>query len=94
MTRTTRLRLGLATTMFAASLGLVAQAAEVTGAGSSFVYPVLSKWSAAYNAKTGNKVKAVSEFRRLSGASADKALDVIAIREKGLVKKGGGMEFF
>ncbi|ESK38681.1 phosphate ABC transporter, phosphate-binding protein PstS [Acinetobacter nectaris CIP 110549] len=34
----------------------VAQAAEITGAGSTFVYPVLSKWSAAYNTKTGNKV--------------------------------------
>jgi hypothetical protein len=44
--------------------------------------------------KAGNRVKAVSEFRRLSGASADKALDVISLREKGLVKKGGGMEFF
>lgn len=34
----------------------VAHAAEITGAGSTFVYPVLSKWSAAYNTKTGNKV--------------------------------------
>jgi len=28
-------------------------AAEVTGAGSSFVYPILSKWAAAYKAETG-----------------------------------------
>lgn len=34
----------------------VAQAAEITGAGSTFVYPVLSKWSATYNEKTGNRV--------------------------------------
>lgn len=56
MTRTTHLRLGLASTLLAASLGLASQAAEITGAGSSFVYPVLSKWSADYNRKTGNKV--------------------------------------
>jgi len=31
-------------------------AAEMTGAGSSFVYPVLSKWSEAYKAKTGNSL--------------------------------------
>jgi len=33
-----------------------AQATDITGAGSTFVYPVLSKWSAAYSAKTGNRV--------------------------------------
>ena len=29
---------------------------EITGAGASFVYPLISKWSADYNAATGNKV--------------------------------------
>ena len=33
-----------------------AQATDVTGAGSSFIYPILSKWSAAYAEKTGNHV--------------------------------------
>ncbi len=33
-----------------------AQATDVTGAGSSFVYPVISKWAASYAAKTGNHV--------------------------------------
>src|SRR5437868_6886971 len=33
-----------------------ANAADITGAGSSFVYPVLSKWSAAFHDKTGNEV--------------------------------------
>jgi phosphate transport system substrate-binding protein len=33
-----------------------AQATDITGAGSTFVYPVLSKWSAAFKAKTGNQV--------------------------------------
>jgi phosphate transport system substrate-binding protein len=33
-----------------------ALATDITGAGSTFVYPILSKWSADYNAKTGDKV--------------------------------------
>ncbi len=33
-----------------------ALAADITGAGSTFIFPVLSKWSASYNAKTGSKV--------------------------------------
>jgi phosphate transport system substrate-binding protein len=45
-----------AMTLLAAAFVFNAQATEVTGAGSSFVYPVLAKWSAAYSEKTGNKV--------------------------------------
>jgi phosphate transport system substrate-binding protein len=37
-------------------LGAVAHATDVTGAGSSFVYPVISKWSASYAEKTGNRI--------------------------------------
>ena len=37
------------------SLG-VAQAAEITGAGATFVYPILSKWSDTYNKATGHKI--------------------------------------
>jgi phosphate transport system substrate-binding protein len=33
-----------------------AQAADITGAGSTFVYPILSKWSADYSTKTSNKI--------------------------------------
>ena len=40
----------------AALLGTGANATNITGAGSSFVYPVLSKWSASYHDKTGNEV--------------------------------------
>jgi len=50
-------RLGTAAVFAAASLfGMSAHATDITGAGSSFVYPVLSKWSAAYAEKTGNKL--------------------------------------
>jgi phosphate transport system substrate-binding protein len=37
-------------------IGAAASAGDITGAGSTFVYPILSKWSASYNAKTGSKV--------------------------------------
>ena len=33
-----------------------ARAAEATGAGASFIYPVMSKWSADYSAATGKKI--------------------------------------
>ena len=38
----------------ASSLGMTAHATDITGAGSSFVYPVMSKWAADYAGKTGN----------------------------------------
>lgn len=40
----------------ASMLSMAAQATDITGAGSSFVYPVLTKWSAAYAEKTGNQL--------------------------------------
>src|SRR6478735_7136592 len=43
-------RLALATLASAIAFG--AQAQNVTGAGSSFVYPVMTKWSADYRAAT------------------------------------------
>ncbi|MQS41196.1 phosphate ABC transporter substrate-binding protein PstS [Xanthomonas translucens pv. translucens] len=39
-----------------ASFVFAANAADVTGAGASFIYPVMSKWSADYNTATGKKV--------------------------------------
>src|SRR6266702_3248593 len=33
-----------------------AQAEDITGAGSTFVFPILSKWSGQYGAKTGTKL--------------------------------------
>jgi phosphate transport system substrate-binding protein len=50
-------RIGTSAVFAAASLfGMSAHATDITGAGSSFVYPVLSKWSAGYSEKTGNKL--------------------------------------
>ncbi|MBB5207056.1 phosphate ABC transporter substrate-binding protein PstS [Chiayiivirga flava] len=51
-----RIKSRLAVLALAALAGTCAQAADITGAGASFVYPVMSKWSADYNGATGNKV--------------------------------------
>ena len=46
----------IATSTLALLLGNPAKAADVTGAGASFVFPVMSKWSADYHAATGKQV--------------------------------------
>jgi phosphate transport system substrate-binding protein len=46
----------LATLALAASLTTAAQAADITGAGATFVFPVMSKWSADYNNATGHRI--------------------------------------
>jgi len=45
-------------TIVAVGLGFACavSAAEITGAGSTFVYPLLAKWSSDYSAKTGSKI--------------------------------------
>ena len=45
-----------AVAILAASSVFAANAADITGAGASFIYPVMSKWSVGYSAATGNKV--------------------------------------
>lgn len=40
----------------AISFSVAAKADEITGAGSTFVYPILSKWSADYSAQSGTKI--------------------------------------
>ena len=40
----------------AVSLSASAFASEITGAGSSFIYPVFAKWAESYKAKTGNNL--------------------------------------
>ncbi|TNJ35155.1 phosphate ABC transporter substrate-binding protein PstS [Arenimonas terrae] len=46
----------IAVLAIAAVVGSQAQAAEITGAGASFVFPVMSKWSADYNKATGHRI--------------------------------------
>src|SRR5271165_7315321 len=40
----------------AAAIGLGVQAAEISGAGATFPYPIYAKWAEAYAAKTGLKM--------------------------------------
>jgi phosphate transport system substrate-binding protein len=49
-------RIGLLGLAAAAVLGFAAQAAELSGAGATFPYPIYAKWAEAYAAKTGVKV--------------------------------------
>jgi phosphate transport system substrate-binding protein len=50
----------LATTLAALAFASTAHAAETTGAGSTFVYPIIANWAASYKAKTGNRVNYMS----------------------------------
>ena len=54
-------KFGIAAVTLAAAFGAgvpisSAHADEITGAGATFIYPLLSKWSSDYNRATGNKV--------------------------------------
>lgn len=83
---------GLATLIGAAS----AQAADITGAGATFIYPILSKWSDTYNTKTGNKINYQSigsgggiaqiKAATVSFGSSDKPLDPKELEEAGLAQ--------
>ncbi|MGO8839653.1 MAG: phosphate ABC transporter substrate-binding protein PstS [Methyloceanibacter sp.] len=46
----------LAVSIVATAVTAPAYATEATGAGSTFVYPILSKWAADYQVNTGNKI--------------------------------------
>jgi phosphate transport system substrate-binding protein len=48
-----KLSSALSAIVLSCALALPAAAQQITGAGSTFVYPVLAKWSQAYNQKTG-----------------------------------------
>jgi phosphate transport system substrate-binding protein len=50
------LKLTLAALALAAGMASGAHADEITGAGATFVYPALSKWSSDYNKATGHRV--------------------------------------
>ena len=56
MFKRTSARFCLAALATVALFATAAHATDITGAGSTFVYPVLSKWSAAYAEKSGHHV--------------------------------------
>lgn len=68
--------------------------AEIAGAGASFIYPLVSKWSADYNAATGNKVNyqsigsggGIAQIKAgtVDFGSSDKPLDSAELQQAGL----------
>ena len=56
MFKHTSIKSRLAVFAACAAFGVVAQAASITGAGSTWVYPLVAKWSAAYAKQTGTQV--------------------------------------
>ena len=50
------IKLGVAAVALAATLVAPTQAADITGAGASFIFPVMTRWSADYNKATGTRV--------------------------------------
>ena len=76
------------------SLG-AANAAEITGAGSTFVYPILAKWSADYNVKSGNKVNYQSigsggGIAQIKAATVDFGASDMPVKPADLQKLGLG----
>jgi len=71
-----------------------AKGVEVSGAGASFIYPLVSKWSADYNAATGNKVNyqsigsggGIAQIKAgtVDFGSSDKPLDSAELAQAGL----------
>ncbi|WP_127158402.1 phosphate ABC transporter substrate-binding protein PstS [Xanthomonas arboricola] len=70
------------------------KSAEISGAGASFIYPLVSKWSADYNAATGNKVNyqsigsggGIAQIKAgtVDFGSTDKPLDSAELQQAGL----------
>ncbi|PPU98316.1 phosphate ABC transporter substrate-binding protein PstS [Xanthomonas populi] len=70
------------------------KSAEISGAGASFIYPLVSKWSAGYNAATGNKVNyqsigsggGIAQIKAgtVDFGSTDKPLDSAELQQAGL----------
>ena len=50
------IKLGVAAVALTAALAAPVQAADITGAGASFIFPVMTRWSADYNKATGVRV--------------------------------------
>ena len=84
----------LAVAMLAMS-AFAAQAADVTGAGASFVYPAMSKWSADYKAATGKQVNYQSigsggGIAQIKAATVDFGSSDAPLKPDDLAKSGLG----
>lgn len=72
-----------------------AHAGETTGAGSTFVYPILAKWAADYQAKNGTKVNYQSigsggGIAQIKGATVDFGASDMPMKPEDLEKLGLG----
>jgi phosphate transport system substrate-binding protein len=70
-------------------------AAEATGAGSTFVYPILAKWSADYSAKAGNRINYQSigsggGLAQIKAATVDFGASDMPMKPQDLSKLGMG----
>jgi len=79
-----------------AALLINSAVADITGAGSTFVYPILSKWSTTYNAKTGSKINyqsigsggGIAQIKAgtVTFGASDKPLSPEELKESGLAQ--------
>lgn len=79
-----------------AMFATAATAAEITGAGSTFVYPVLQKWSAAYERASGNEINYQSigsgagiaqiKAKTVTFGATDKPLQSQELNSSGLIQ--------
>lgn len=72
-----------------------ASAAETKGSGSTFVFPILSKWGAAFQAKTGNKITYESNgsgagIAQVKSGAVDFGASDMPLRPEELAKAGLG----
>lgn len=87
--------LSLAFVALIASTSSRALAAEATGAGSTFVYPILAKWSADYSTKTGNRINYQSigsggGLAQIKAATVDFGASDMPMKPQDLSKLGMG----
>jgi phosphate transport system substrate-binding protein len=77
------------------TMGVPVHAAVTTGAGSTFVFPILAKWGAAYEAKTGNKIAYASNgsgagIAQVKAGAVDFGASDMPLRPGELAKAGLG----
>jgi phosphate transport system substrate-binding protein len=77
----------------AGSPGLAAEAQQITGAGSTFVYPVLSKWADAYKKQTGTSVNYQSigsggGIKQIQSKTVDFGATDMPLKSEDLAKDG------
>lgn len=77
------------------AVGPPVQAAETRGSGSTFVFPILSKWGAAYQAKTGDKITYESNgsgagLAQVKAGTVDFGASDMPLRPEELAKAGLG----